>query len=153
MKNSAETAPSLCQELLNTRAGQALESRSLLSPGMCTATCILRCLKSEVSNLYLGFSGSQEVGLFLPVSWKKEEDSSRGRRFFLREAVKHRTDCPERLQHPCSLRDAKLHQTRPWVTSSNCQVSSAFSMGLEQMTFKHPFQSMFFYSLMILITH
>lgn len=142
-----ETAPSLHQELLNTSAGQALESKSLRVQACCTATCILRCLKNEVSNLQLSFSGNQEIGLFLPVSWKKEEDSSHGGQ------LSPGTGCPERLQHPCSQRDAKLHQTRPWATSSNCEVSSAFSMQLDQMTSNHHFQSMVFYSLMILITH
>lgn len=37
-----------------TRAGQALESKPL-SPGMCTATCTLRCLKSKVPNLHWAF--------------------------------------------------------------------------------------------------
>lgn len=70
-KMSRKTAPSLFQELLNMRACQALESKSL-SWGTSTPTWILKSLKSEASNLHLGFARNQEIGLVLPVSWKKE---------------------------------------------------------------------------------
>lgn len=50
----------------------------LWKANVCLQASAQLCLKSEVSNLHLVFSGKQEIGVFLPVSWKKEENSSHG---------------------------------------------------------------------------
>lgn len=85
----------------------------------------------QCSTYTWSFFGKPEIGVsYLPLERRKK---------ILVTGCSWAQEHRKGLRHPCSQRNAQLHQTEPWNTLSNCKVKSAFSMGLDQETSKHPF--------------